>query len=131
MVKVGTRASKSLKSLDRSFELDIQFFATHAQALLARRVHDEVFAVLPSHEHSISMAEAHFNVSALGGFGSIFASVGCPPGLIFNVKSWPGIRAGLCSVSTRFRRGGRQPPKSNAPFVVPRCLPVGRPGHAH
>lgn len=72
MIRVVTKASKSLRALDRSFELDMQLMAVHAQALLARRVHDEVLAALPAHDQNIAMAEARLHAFALGGIGSCF-----------------------------------------------------------
>ena len=75
MIRVVERAGKSLKALDRSFELDLTWLSQFGQSLLARRCHDDALAALPSHDKTVTMMEAelrnncdspdHYQISSL------------------------------------------------------------------
>ena len=75
MIRVVERAGKSLKALDRSFELDLTWLSQFGQSLLARRCHDDALVALPSHDKTVTMMEAelrnncdspdHYQISSL------------------------------------------------------------------
>ena len=55
MIRVLTKASKSLKLLDRSFEVDLAWLSQHGPDMLVANIHTSILANLPSSEKDISM----------------------------------------------------------------------------
>ena len=58
MIGVLMKGSRALKSMDRSFEIDLLFIERHAPTMLLNRLHDMALASLPSPDADVTMAQA-------------------------------------------------------------------------